>query len=75
MFFKELLPPTLVRFDLLLLGQGIGKPPRCARGSDQGFGRINPVETSNQFRSHLLGGIRWALGLAAGSSEPNPQTN
>ena len=38
-------------------------------------GRINPVETSNQFRSHLLGGIRWALGLAAGSSEPNPQTN
>ncbi|MEN9469513.1 MAG: hypothetical protein RL630_1246 [Verrucomicrobiota bacterium] len=37
--------------------------------------RINPVETSNQFRSHLLGGIRWALGLAAGSSEPNPQTN
>ena len=38
-------------------------------------GRINPVETSNQFRSHLLGGIRWALGLAGGSSEPNPQTN
>ena len=37
--------------------------------------RINPVETATQFRSHLLGGIRWALGLATGSSEPNPQTN
>ncbi|MFN0128525.1 MAG: ThuA domain-containing protein [Verrucomicrobiales bacterium] len=34
--------------------------------------RINPVETSKQFQAHLLGGIRWALGLAAGSSEPNP---
>ena len=37
--------------------------------------RINTVETATQFRNHLLGGIRWALGLAAGSSEPNPQTN
>lgn len=34
--------------------------------------RINPVETSKQFQAHLLGGIRWALGLAPGSSEPNP---
>ncbi len=34
--------------------------------------RINPVETAQQFRSHLLGGIRWALGLDHGSSEPNP---
>jgi type 1 glutamine amidotransferase len=25
--------------------------------------RINPVETAQQFRSHLLGGIRWAAGL------------
>lgn len=38
-------------------------------------GRINPVETARQFRSHLLGGIRWALGLDPGSSAPNPQTN
>ena len=37
--------------------------------------RINPVETSTQFRNHLLGGIRWALCLADASSEPNPQTN
>jgi type 1 glutamine amidotransferase len=37
--------------------------------------RINPVETAQQFRSHLLGGIRWALGLEPGSSTPNPQTN
>ena len=25
-------------------------------------GRVNPVETSERFRSHILGGIRWALG-------------
>lgn len=37
--------------------------------------RINPVGTASQFRSHLLGGIRWALGLAPGSAEPNPATN
>lgn len=36
-------------------------------------GRINPVETATQFRNHLLGGIRWALGLAQGSSAPNPE--
>lgn len=36
---------------------------------------INPVETSKQFQTHLLGGIRWALGMAAGSSEPNPDVN
>ena len=35
--------------------------------------RLNPVETATQFRSHLLGGIRWALGLATGSSAPNPE--
>jgi type 1 glutamine amidotransferase len=34
--------------------------------------RINSVEISAQFRKHLLGGIRWATGLDAGSSEPNP---
>jgi type 1 glutamine amidotransferase len=37
--------------------------------------RINSIETAAQFRSHLLGGIRWALGLAPGSTEPNPTTN
>ncbi len=35
-------------------------------------GRINPVETSKQFQAHILGGIRWALGLAGGSAAPNP---
>ena len=35
--------------------------------------RINTVETATQFRNHLLGGIRWALGLAQGSSQPNPE--
>jgi type 1 glutamine amidotransferase len=35
-------------------------------------GRVNPVETSVQFQKHILGGIKWALGLAEGSSEPNP---
>jgi type 1 glutamine amidotransferase len=37
--------------------------------------RINSIEIASQFRSHLLGGIRWALGLAPGSAEPNPATN
>jgi len=37
--------------------------------------RINSIEVASQFRSHLLGGIRWALGLAPGSAEPNPTTN
>ena len=37
--------------------------------------RINSIEIASQFRSHLLGGIRWALGLAPGSAEPNPTTN
>lgn len=37
--------------------------------------RINPVETSNQYRAHITGGILWALGLAAGSAEPNPEVN
>lgn len=36
-------------------------------------GRINPVETSKQFQAHILGGIKWALGLAEGSAEPNPE--
>ncbi len=36
-------------------------------------GRINPVETSQLFQKHILGGIKWALGLAPGSAEPNPE--
>jgi type 1 glutamine amidotransferase len=35
-------------------------------------GRVNPVETAQQYRDHLLAGIMWALGLAEGSAEPNP---
>ena len=35
-------------------------------------GRVNSVEISRQFQAHILGGIKWALGLAEGSAEPNP---
>lgn len=35
-------------------------------------GRINPVETSRQYQAHILGGIKWVLGLAQGSAQPNP---
>lgn len=35
-------------------------------------GRINPVETSKQYQAHILGGIKWVLGLAKGSAQPNP---
>jgi type 1 glutamine amidotransferase len=35
-------------------------------------GRINSVETAQQYQNHLLGGIKWALGLAEGDSTPNP---
>jgi len=34
--------------------------------------RKNPVEISQKYRAHLLGGIRWALGLVEGSAAPNP---
>lgn len=34
--------------------------------------RINPPETSKQFHNHLLGGIRWAVGLDPGSADPGP---
>jgi uncharacterized protein len=33
-------------------------------------GRVNPVETALQFRQHLLGGLRWALGLADAGARP-----
>jgi len=36
-------------------------------------GRINSPETSKQFNAHILGGIKWALGLAEGSATPNPE--
>ena len=36
-------------------------------------GRINSVETSRQFQAHILGGMKWALGVAEGSSTPNPE--
>lgn len=35
--------------------------------------RKNPVATSEQYQAHILGGIKWALGLAEGSAEPNPE--
>lgn len=35
--------------------------------------RKNSVETSKQYQAHLLGGIKWALGLAEGSAAPNPE--
>lgn len=35
--------------------------------------RKNSPETSKQFQAHILGGIKWALGLAEGSSAPNPE--
>jgi type 1 glutamine amidotransferase len=34
--------------------------------------RVNPPETSKKYQAHILGGIKWALGLAEGSAEPNP---
>ncbi len=35
-------------------------------------GRVNSPEVSKQFQAHILGGIKWALGLVPGSAEPNP---
>lgn len=34
--------------------------------------RKNSPEISKQYQAHILGGIKWALGLAEGSSTPNP---
>ena len=34
--------------------------------------RKNSAEISKQFQAHILGGIKWALGLAPGSAAPNP---
>jgi len=35
-------------------------------------GRKNSPEISKQYQAHILGGIKWALGLADGSATPNP---
>ncbi len=35
--------------------------------------RQNPPEVSKAFQAHILGGIKWALGLAAGNSNPHPR--
>ncbi len=35
--------------------------------------RKNPVEISRLYQQHILGGIKWALGLATGSAQPNPE--
>jgi type 1 glutamine amidotransferase len=35
--------------------------------------RKNPVEISKQYQAHILGGIKWALGLVEGSATPNPE--
>lgn len=35
--------------------------------------RKNPVETSKLYQQHILGGIKWALGVAEGSTTPNPE--
>jgi uncharacterized protein len=32
--------------------------------------RKNPPETARQYQQHILGGIKWALGLEKGSAEP-----
>ncbi len=36
-------------------------------------GRVNPPETAKQYQAHILGGIKWALGLAKGDATPNPE--
>ena len=35
-------------------------------------GRVNSPEISKQYQAHILGGIKWALGLADGDATPNP---
>jgi hypothetical protein len=34
------------------------------------FKRENPKEVAELYQKHILGGIKWALGLAEGSAEP-----
>ncbi len=35
--------------------------------------RVNSPETAKQYQAHILGGIKWALGLAKGDATPNPE--
>ena len=35
--------------------------------------RKNTVETSKRYQAHILGGIKWALGLAEGSATPDAE--
>ncbi len=35
-------------------------------------GRVNTPEISKQYQAHILGGIKWALGLVKGDATPNP---
>jgi type 1 glutamine amidotransferase len=35
-------------------------------------GRVNSPEISKQYQAHILGGIKWALGLVDGNATPNP---
>jgi type 1 glutamine amidotransferase len=35
--------------------------------------RVNSPETAKQYQAHILGGIKWALGLASGDATPNPE--
>jgi type 1 glutamine amidotransferase len=37
--------------------------------------RKNSVEVSKQYQQHLLGGIKWALGLEPGDATPNPDAS
>jgi type 1 glutamine amidotransferase len=35
--------------------------------------RVNSPEISKQYQAHILGGIKWALGMANGNATPNPE--
>ena len=35
--------------------------------------RVNSPETAKQYQAHILGGIKWALGLVKGDATPNPE--
>jgi hypothetical protein len=38
--------------------------------TDPGFRRENPVQVSRAYQRHILGGIKWALGLEPGEAKP-----
>jgi type 1 glutamine amidotransferase len=38
----------------------------------ESFKRENPKEVSEAYQKHILGGIKWALGLEKGSAKPQP---